>query len=1404
MGRRRLGFCHVSMARGRTRSLRACAAAAALAGALLLAAPAAYAAPFDCTTPSAFVSLGDTAGITQLHRVTIQPDGSATFTPLGAPDAAYNAIGFNPADGFIYGVAVGGGFVRIDAAGAVTDLGVASPRPGSFLNAGAFDDAGNYYVMAGGSQTLYRVNPTNFVSTPVTLSAEADVADLTYADGFLWGVAPTGGTVVRINPTTGAVSEFATDILPSGFVGAVWTYGSGDLGMSRNAGGVYRIHIANPGGAAPSFSLVSATEGPTSGNNDGTACQGAAADLSLAKAGPASVAAGDVFVWTLQVSNLGPGASSGYVLDDVVPAGATLVSVNGGGCVVAGNNVRCVGQSLGHSLVRTITITARAPLNAATLVNAATVAGNERDPIAGNNTATATTTVVAQPPPNTPPQWVPPTPADGTPFTVTAGTPLAFSLAATDADALDMVDIVAVGAVPSGASLLSVDGNPGTASFTWTPTAAQVGDHTLTVTASDNRMPPASAPSRTFVIHVVAANQPPVVSSAAADTLHSEGQTLAASGAFIDPDGEALTLSANNTVGTFTANPDGTWQWSLPTNDDVGPATIVVTATDPHGLSVTDEFVYRAANVPPVVTSLAAGDPTTVDEGPAPVTYHYTFSDAGAGDTIVAAATSCGTGGAKVAGSDTRDGTGGSFACVFANGPTMTTLAVTVTDDDGDISIPAFQSVIVRDTPPSVTLDAGNDLAVDEGPTRHTYRYAISGLGGDTVARVDESCGANGQVIEHSQTHSDTGGSFACEFRDGPATSTVSVVVTDSDGTSSAPATQVVTVRNVAPSVTLATTNDVVVDEGPAQHTYAFTVTDPGDDTVSATTTSCGSGGTKVPGSDTPTSFACRFPDGPASSTVSVSATDSDGDTGPADTQTVTVRNVAPTVTLAATNDLTVDEGPAAHTYEFTATDPGDDTTTVTETSCGSAGAKVAGSDTATSFACRFPDGPASSTVRVVVADSDGTSSAPATQDVTVRNVAPTVTLAAGNDVTVDEGPAQHTYGYSVTDPGDDTITATETSCGDGGVKVAGSDTATSFACTFPDGPATPEVSVQATDSDGDTGTGTQAVTVRNVAPTTTLDAGNVRNVDEGPAAYTYRFSVSDPGQDTVQSIDASCGDGGELVAGSVTAASFQCTFPDGPASPAVSVRATDSDGDTGPADTQTVTVRNVPPVATLDPGNDLVVAAGPTGHMYSFSVYDPGRDTVQSIDASCGSGGELVAGSETATSFTCVFDAAGYTTISVAATDSDGDTGPTDTQTVLVYAFPGDGTVSFVLSDVTARTGNDVTFWGAQWSKRNPFLSGHDAPNSFKGFAASFAGGGTPACGKDWTTGPGNSSSPPATLPSFMGVVVASEVDKQGSTIGGDVVRIAVVAAAPGYAPNPGHRGTGEVIAIDVCEASD
>jgi hypothetical protein len=129
---------------------------------------------------------------------------------------------------------------------------------------------------------------------------------------------------------------------------------------------------------------------------------------------------------------------------------------------------------------------------------------------------------------------------------------------------------------------------------------------------------------------------------------------------------------------------------------------------------------------------------------------------------------------------------------------------------------------------------------------------------------------------------------------------------------------------------------------------------------------------------------------------------------------------------------------------------------------------------------------------------------------------------------------------------------------------------------------------------------------------------------------------------------------------------------------------------------------------------------------------------------------------------------------------------------TALLYSF-AKGNSTFVVGDKSA-TGA-VTFWGAQWSKLNR-VSGGAAPDAFKGFALV-----APAtCGASWTTGPGNSPDPPAgTLPAYMAVLVTSSVTKSGSTISGTTAHVVIVKTDPAYKNDPGHAGTGTVVAT-VC----
>ena len=69
--------------------------------------------------------------------------------------------------------------------------------------------------------------------------------------------------------------------------------------------------------------------------------------------------------------------------------------------------------------------------------------------------------------------------------------------------------------------------------------------------------------------------------------------------------------------------------------------------------------------------------------------------------------------------------------------------------------------------------------------------------------------------------------------------------------------------------------------------------------------------------------------------------------------------------------------------------------------------------------------------------------------------------------------------------------------------------------------------------------------------------------------------------------------------------------------------------------------------------------------------------------------------------------------------------------------------------------------------------------------------------CGSTWTTTTGNSSAPPATLPGRINVIVSSKVTQSGSKISGNIVHIVTVQVNPGYANDPGHRGTGSIVGI-------
>lgn len=135
-----------------------------------------------------------------------------------------------------------------------------------------------------------------------------------------------------------------------------------------------------------------------------------------------------------------------------------------------------------------------------------------------------------------------------------------------------------------------------------------------------------------------------------------------------------------------------------------------------------------------------------------------------------------------------------------------------------------------------------------------------------------------------------------------------------------------------------------------------------------------------------------------------------------------------------------------------------------------------------------------------------------------------------------------------------------------------------------------------------------------------------------------------------------------------------------------------------------------------------------------------------------------------------------------------------TATSQVLVFAYTSGGT--FVVGDVTAGAptlGTAVQFWGAEWAKHNQ-LSGGPAPSSFKRFEDSSA---TPSCPLKWTSDPGNSSHPPASVPSYTAVIISSAIGQSGSNISGNTTHVVILATNAGYGPDPGHAGTGTIVGV-------
>ena len=281
--------------------------------------------------------------------------------------------------------------------------------------------------------------------------------------------------------------------------------------------------------------------------------------------------------------------------------------------------------------------------------------------------------------------------------------------------------------------------------------------------------------------------------------------------------------------------------------------------------------------------------------------------------------------------------------------------------------------------------------------------------------------------------------------------------------------------------------------------------------------------------------------------------------------QTVTINRLP---AIGPSGDVIVDEGQTA-ANTGTVSDPDGDTVALTA----SVGSVTNNNDGTWSWSLATTDGPADSQTVTITADDNQSGSVQTTFQLTVNNVAPSVTVAG--PTTVDEGGSE-SYTATILDPGSSDTHTVVWDCDGDGYDDGSGLTAT---CSFSDGPAMFAVAAQATDDDGGVGAGSVDVTVNNVAPTAVFNAPTA--VDEGSDIGLALTSPFDPSSaDTTAGFEYAfdCGDGSGYGAFSSTTTATCATADDGTRA----VRGQIRDKDGGVTEyTANVTINNVAPAIT-------------------------------------------------------------------------------------------------------------------------------------------------------------------------------------------------------------------------------
>ncbi|WP_435018629.1 PKD domain-containing protein [Tundrisphaera sp. TA3] len=827
-------------------------------------------------------------------------------------------------------------------------------------------------------------------------------------------------------------------------------------------------------------------------------------------------------------------------------------------------------------------------------------------------------------------------------------------------DAFDVpTDGVAGLAIELAASASDVGGAADPITYTWTVTEQATGT-TRTLSGASARFTPRGG---RYIVRLVVADSFGLTTarSAPIDVINP-GPAIAAGGLVVpssglqggqatfrvaatDPGGDsdlayAWKVLDPNGVATFLSGPTVDYAYSIP-----GTYAVSVTVTNPGGQSILASATVAVANVAPTIAATSVPgsgfegvaiplSATAADPGGAqdPLSYAWTLTDAFGAKTVLTGPSprfvpaDNGTYSVELVVTDAFGGSAsqGLGTIVVAN------LAPTL----GPIAVPA--GAIGEGQSATFSVDPASDVAADRSSLR--YDWTVTGPDGTTWSFPDQ------------------GRTLAFAFAD-DGSYTLTATATDKDGLASAASTATIRVANLDPTISAASiptsgyvgfradlsasAADVPADL--AKLAYRWTITPP-----------------TGPAFDLSGPLASFVPTLAGTYAITLTVDDTDGGTR---TRSGTLAVQASPITLAplqapdgsveasavSLSALATDDLGGTFSYEWTVTGPDGKAVAVSGTGADASFLPPDDGTYLVSVVARTPNGSASRSASVVVANLDPTLQ---------RFIVPTsasigVPVLLSAFATDPAGPADPlAYTWTITTPS--------------GARFA---TLTGPQAAFtPTQPGTYGIRLTVDDGDGGVAEASQTLPVLNEPPI--ASAGGSYSVDEGGAVRLDALAgSSDPDQaaSTLTYAWDFTGDGRFADAAGPNPI-FSAAHLDGPTTVTVRVRVTDDQGAVS-YDSATIQVRNVAPtIASLNLNATTINEGGSVS--LSGTIADPGVADGHTVTVDWGDGSDP-------TQITLAAGVMGFTAPAHAYLDNPAGAASGGRYTIRVVVADKDGAIS-------------------------------------------------------------------------------------------------------------------------------